>query len=110
MAYNKANEHFLERLNEIVEAHLEDAEMDVAHLARYINMSRSTLYRKIKAISNLTPNELINITHLKKAAPLLAGGEHKINEIAEKVGHSSATNFGRNFYKQFNITPSEYCK
>jgi len=76
MAYIKADELFLERLNEIVEAHLEDAEMNVEHLARYINMSRPTLYRKIKAISNLTPNELINITRLKKTALLLAGGEH----------------------------------
>ena len=110
MAYSRADENFLEQLNNIVEAHLEEEDMDVEHLARYINMSRPTLYRKIKAISDLTPNELINITRLKKAATLLAEGNFKINEIAEKVGYSSATNFGRNFYKQFNMTPSEYVK
>jgi AraC-like DNA-binding protein len=71
-------------------------------------MSRITLYRKIKAISNLTPVELINITRLKKAAELLAEGEYKIYEVADMVGFSSQSNFARNFNKQFNMTPTDY--
>ena len=67
-----------------------------------------TLYRKIKAISVLTPLEVINITRLKKAAELLAQGAHKIYEIADMVGFSSQSNFTRSFQKQFNITPTEY--
>ena len=73
-----------------------------------MNMSRITLYRKIKASSVLTPIELINITRLKKAAELLAAGDHKIYEISYLVGFSSQSNFARNFQKQFNITPTEY--
>ena len=72
IAYSKADEHFLETLNEIVNVNLDDAGFDVEHLARSMNMSRPTLYRKIKAIAGLTPNELIHITRLKKAAFLLA--------------------------------------
>jgi len=71
-------------------------------------MSRPTLYRKIKSISNLTPNELINITRLKRAAELLAEGDMKIYEIADTVGFSSQTNFGRSFVKQFGMSPSFY--
>jgi len=52
--------------------------MDVEKLAGMMNISRVTLYRKIKAISNLSPGELINIIRLKKAAELLAEGEYKI--------------------------------
>lgn len=108
MAYSSADEHFLEKLNEAIYNHLEDTELDVEKLARIITMSRPTLYRKIKAISNLTPNELINITRLKKAAELLASGSYKMYEIADMVGYNSQNNFGRNFLKQFGMTPSDY--
>ena len=108
IAYSKSDEHFLEGLNEIIYANLEDPNLDVEKLAKVMNMSRPTLYRKIKSISNLTPNELINITRLKKAAELLASGPYKIYEVADMVGYSSQTNFGRNFCKQFGMTPSEY--
>ena len=108
MAHSKADEKFLEILNETIYANLEDLELDVEKLAKIMNMSRITLYRKIKAISILTPLELINITRLKKAAELLAEGEYKIYEISNRVGFSSQSNFARNFQKQFNITPTEY--
>ncbi len=108
MAHTKADERFLENLNETISKRIEDTELDVEHLARIMNMSRVTLYRKIKAISNLSPLELINIIRLKKAAELLAEGEHKIYEISAIVGYSSQSNFARNFLKQFNITPTEY--
>ena len=110
MAHSKADEQFLEELNDAINAHIEDTDLDVEHLARYMNMSRPTLYRKIKAISDLTPNELINIARLKKAVLLLSEGNLKINEIAEIVGYTSLTHFGRNFQKQFGVSPSQYLK
>jgi len=108
MAHSKADERFLEVLNETIVKNIEDADLDVEKLACILNMSRITLYRKIKAISNLTPIELINITRLKKAAALLAEGDHKIFEVAYMVGFSSQSNFARNFHKQFNMTPTDY--
>lgn len=108
IAHSKADERFLEMLNETIVKHIEDVDLDVEKLARILNMSRITLYRKIKAISNFTPIELINITRLKKAAELLAEGDHKIYEIADMVGFSSQSNLARNFHKQFNMTPTDY--
>lgn len=108
MAHTKAEERFLESLYETISKRIEDTELDVEHLAVIMNMSRITLYRKIKAISNLSPLELINLVRLKKAAELLAEGEHKIYEISAIVGYSSQSNFARNFQKQFNMTPTEF--
>ena len=108
MAYSKADEIFLEHLNEAIQKNLENMDLDVDHLARIMNMSRPTLYRKIKSISDLTPNELINITRLKKAAELLAENDYKIYEVSDMVGYNSQNNFGRNFLKQFGMTPTEY--
>jgi two-component system, cell cycle response regulator len=108
MAYSRADETFLEMLHESIEKNMADTELDVEKIAKIMAMSRPTLYRKIKAISNLTPNELIHITRLKKAAELLAEGTYKMYEITEKVGYQSQTNFSRSFLKQFGMTPTEY--
>jgi len=108
MAYSKADENFLEKLNDMISRNLANTDLDVEHLADMMNMSRPTLYRKIKALSNLTPNELINITRLKKGAEVLAEGSYKIYEVSDLVGYSSQTHFGRNFHKQFGMSPTEY--
>ncbi|MGF6850326.1 two-component system cell cycle response regulator [Chitinophaga sp. W3I9] len=108
MAYTSADEQFLEKLNDLINQHLNNIDLDVEQLADFMNMSRPTFYRKIKAISDLTPHELINIARLKKAASLLSTGSYKVNEVAELCGFASLTNFGKNFQKQFGILPSRY--
>jgi two-component system cell cycle response regulator len=108
MAYTTADEKFLERLNAVINNNLTNADLDVEHLSNLMNISRPTLYRKIKAISDLTPNELINIARLKKATEMLNEGTFKMVVIAEMVGYTSQNHFGRNFSKQFGVTPSEY--
>lgn len=108
IAHTKEDERFLEKLNTIILEHLQETELDVELLAKYLNMSRPTFYRKIKAISDLTPNELINITKLKKAAELLEEGNLSISIIAEMVGYNSPKIFVNNFQKQFGLTPTEY--
>jgi DNA-binding response OmpR family regulator len=108
MAHSKADERFLELLNDTISKRIEDTDLDVENLASLMNMSRVTLYRKIKAVSDLSPVELINIIRLKKAAELLAEGDNKIYEISAIVGYSSQSNFARNFLKQFGMTPTEY--
>jgi DNA-binding response OmpR family regulator len=110
MAYSRADEVFLEHLHEVIQENLENPELDVDQLAKIMNMSRPTLYRKIKAISDLTPNELIHVSRLKKAAELLATTDFKVYEVADMVGYNSQNNFGRSFLKQFGMPPTEYQK
>lgn len=108
IAHNKTDEKFLKKLDEEILKNITDSELSVESLAEIMNMSRSTLYRKIKDISNLSPNELINVVRLKRAAELILNENFKMYEIAEKVGYKSQTSFGRNFQKHFSMTPSEY--
>lgn len=108
IAYSPADKIFIEMLNAVIEQNITKADLEVEQLSRLMNMSRPTLYRKIKALSNLTPNELINLSRLKRAAELLAEGKYKINEVAFMVGYSIHTNFSRDFNKQFGVTPSAY--
>ncbi|TYR37119.1 response regulator [Sphingobacterium phlebotomi] len=108
MAYNKADEAFLEKINDTIVKNMSNTTLDVDFLADVMHMSRSTLYRKTKAISNLSPHELITITRLKHAASLLAEGHFKILKIASVTGFNSSAQFARSFAKQFGMSPSEY--
>lgn len=101
---------FLDQLNEAILENLDDQELNIDKLARLTNMSRTSLFRKIKFLLDCTPNELINVSRLKVAADLLSEGTYKIYEVSDRVGYTSQTHFGRNFYKQFGMTPTEYQK
>lgn len=107
IAHTKADVHFLENVNQVILDNIQDRTLDVGKLATFLNMSRATFYRKINVISDLTPNGLINLTRLKKAAQLMAEG-YNINEAAETVGYNSAKIFSNNFEKQFGMMPYEY--
>lgn len=108
ISFSEADKSFLSRLDEVIDTNLNDPNLNVESLSIKMNMSRSTLYRKIKEISDMSPNELINTSRLKKAAYLLKTTNMKIYEISETVGYRSQTSFGRNFQKHFNMTPSEF--
>lgn len=110
MAYTKADENFLEKLNDIINEHMSDINLDVDMIADHMHISRPTLYRKISALSNLTPNDLIRIARLKKAAELITQTDLKIYEISELTGFNSQSYFSRTFTKQFGMSPSEYGK
>lgn len=102
------DEKFLTKLNSIVLIHIDNPMLDVEYLSDALFVSRPTLYRKIKTILDLTPNDFINITRLKKAAELLLLNKYSVNTISVMVGFSSATHFGRNFLKHFGVSPSAY--
>ncbi|GAB2808036.1 response regulator transcription factor [Ferruginibacter profundus] len=108
MAYSKADEDFLGKLNEFIFNNIENPNLDVDLLAKIMNMSRPTLYRKIKEISDLTPSELVGVARLKKAAELLISTDYKIFEVAMMSGFNSQSSFGKAFLKQFKVTPTEF--
>ena len=108
IAFNKTDEEFLIKINQIIEQNLNSGLLCVDFIADELNMSRGTFYRKIKAVSNLSPNELIMVSRLKIAAEMLAENKYRIYEVSDKAGFSSQAHFTRNFTKQFNCTPSEY--
>ncbi|MGJ1265960.1 hybrid sensor histidine kinase/response regulator transcription factor [Sphingobacterium spiritivorum] len=99
---------FISQLNTVIYDNISDIDLNVEELAKLMNMSRPTLYRKIKGLSDLTPNELINISRLKRAAELLLQKEYNISQIAAMVGYSIQSNFSRDFHKHYGMTPSIY--
>ena len=110
MAQNKADEEFLNRLTEIIRRNLEDNAFSVDDLASEMNMSRTSLHRKIKGVTSMTPGDFIRIIRLKRAAELLREGEYRINEICILVGINSLSYFSKCFQKQFGILPKDFAK
>lgn len=110
IAHTLSDENFLDKLSEAILNNLDDEHLDIDKLAKLMNTSRTSLFRKINSISDLTPTELINVTRLKKAAQLLTETNYKIFEISYMVGFNSQTSFGRSFFKQFGMAPTEYQK
>jgi two-component system, cell cycle response regulator len=98
-------EAFGKKLNSCIASHLHDPLLDVHLLAKLMNMSRPTLYRKIKTITTSTPNDLINEARLKRAAEQLEKGGYKVFEIARMVGFQSQSSFGKAFLKHYKVTP-----
>jgi len=99
---------FIEKLLSIMEKHHADPEFDVETLGREIGMSRTNLYRKLKAIINQHPTEFIQTYRLKKAVMLLKCHSGNISDVAYSLGFNSLTYFTRIFKKHYGITPSEY--
>ena len=83
---------------------------NVEALAAAMNMSRSSLHRKIKALTDLSSLDFIRIIRLKRAAELLQEGELRINEISDRVGFQSPSYFAKIFQKQFGVTPTEFAQ
>ena len=108
MAHSKTDEAFLKKLDEYIRTNIKDPNIDIDMLAGHMFMSRTTLYRKIKSLSSLSPKELIDITRLKQAASLIARNEFSFYEISKMVGYSSQSLFSRNFQKYFKMSPIEY--
>jgi len=105
---SRHSETFLAHLGGAISDNLHNSSLDVHVLAKLLNISRPTLYRKIRRVCEHTPNELIIIFRLQKAAELLSTGSKHIAEIARSVGFNSRSNFGKAFIKYLGVTPTIY--
>lgn len=101
---------FLLRFREAVEARLSDPEFDIPQLERALGMSRSQIFRKVKALTGRSPSIFIRNLRLHKAKELLLNSELAISEIAYEVGFSTPAYFSTTFLDAFGKTPGEFRK
>lgn len=108
ITHSKADEEFLQKLIGIIHDNLDEPDLNIDKLAEEMALSRSTLYRKVKNVSELSPNDFILLIRLKKAAELIKQKQYQINEIAYMVGFSSPNYFSKCFFKQFGVPPKDF--
>ena len=100
--------HALDKITKLIESNLDNPCLGVCFLAEQLNMSRSSLFLKVKALLDTTPNEMIRMVRLNKAVSLLKDGNHRVNEVCYMVGFSSPSYFSKCFQKEFGVKPAEY--
>lgn len=108
IANNPVDNEFLDKMNKIIESNFSNPDLSVNFLADQLFISRSSLFAKIKMLADVTPNEMIQIVRLKKAASLLSEGKYQINEVCYMVGFNNPSYFSKCFYKQFGIRPGAF--
>ncbi len=99
---------FLEHARATIEAHLSDTDFSVEALAGAVALSPSQLQRRVKALTGLTPVQLVVQMRLARAADLLAQGAGSVSEIAYGVGFNAHAYFAQRFRERYGVTPSAY--
>lgn len=108
MNYSSIDEEFVNQAVKIVEENLENENLDFEQFAILMSTSKSTIHRKIKALTGMTPGEFIRVVKMKHATQMFDNNVGNISEIAYAVGYSDPKYFSRCFKQTFGITPREY--
>ncbi len=103
-------EEFLFKLMKLVEDNIANSNFNNDELAGLMFMSRSTFYRKLKAVTGMSGNEFIRTARLNYASKLLESGKYAVTEAAFEAGFNDIKYFRKRFQDQFGVSPSEYKK
>ncbi|SHE36372.1 Signal transduction histidine kinase [Mariniphaga anaerophila] len=95
------------KIDQYISANLSDVNLNVETMAREIGMSRVSLYRKLKALTGISPNQYIRDVRLSNAAKLIKKQQFDILEVSEKVGFADVYYFRKCFEKKFGIKPEK---
>lgn len=103
---------FLKKVNAVVNSHLADSDFKVDTLADAMALSRTQLFRKIKSLTQMSPQQYLRFVRLERAKKLLQSKDRDLNvsEVGYEVGFASKSHFTRSFQKEFGFNPSDFIK
>lgn len=107
LAMSQKDYEFVSKIQSVIADQLADENFSIDTLAEQMHMSRSNFYRKIKAMSGMSPNDYLKTLRMNKAAELIMGGT-RISEVAQQVGFTSSSYFAKCFKSQYGVLPKEY--
>ncbi|RKR83684.1 signal transduction histidine kinase [Mucilaginibacter gracilis] len=105
---NNPDEIFINKLMKIVDENMSDADFGVVALGVEIGMSKTVLFKKICALTDLSPADFIKSMRLKKAADILQQNNITVSEVTPMVGFNDTKYFSREFKKMYGKSPSEW--
>jgi len=101
------DEKFLAKVVKVIEDHLSEEEFSIEECGSEVGMSRTHLYKKIKALVGKSPSQYVRSVRLNYARRMVEEGKGNISEIAYSVGFSSPAYFSRCFKEEFGYPPSK---
>jgi ligand-binding sensor domain-containing protein/signal transduction histidine kinase/DNA-binding response OmpR family regulator len=108
MANTEMDQQFLQKVVDFIILNITDNTLSVEDIADHLNISRSNVYRKIKALTGKTIIEFIRIIRLKQAIKLMETKKYSLAEIAYQTGFTSPSYFTKSFKDEYGKPPSEY--
>lgn len=110
ITFNAMDEALLKRAMAIVEKNMDNIEFSTDEFAREMNMSRSNLHLKLKAITGESTIDFIRKIRFNEACKLLKDGRYTVSEVSSMVGFNTPSYFATSFKKYFGCLPTEYIK
>lgn len=107
---DSVDEIFIRKVVTAIEEHLSDTSFSVEKLAEQMSLSRAQLFRKLKALMNVSPNQLINDIRLQRASELILSKADTISQICYRVGFNEPSYFARRFRQKYGVTPGEFAE
>jgi len=107
LTHSPIDEEFMEKVTNLINDNLSEVDLSTDFLCDKLGVSSSKLYRKIKELTDLAPNEFIRTIRLKKSAELLKTKKYNVSEVTNLVGFNDPLYFSRCFKKQFGFPPSK---
>lgn len=103
---------FLRKVNAVINSHLSNPDFKVDNMASAMALSRTQLFRKVKGLTQMSPQRYLRFVRLEKAKQFLQSKEKDLNvsEVCYNVGFASKSHFTRSFQKEFGFNPSEFMK
>ena len=98
---------FLKKFHTFIDSNMTDSDLSVETIGAELGLSRVQLYRKVKALTGLSPVELLRKARLQKAKELIKGTDKTISEVAYEVGFTAPSYFTKCFKEEFGISPSD---
>ncbi|HYG04185.1 MAG TPA: two-component regulator propeller domain-containing protein [Chryseosolibacter sp.] len=101
-------DQFFNKITQCILEHLSNTEFTADDIAREVGLSKASLYKKVKALTNLTPHGLIKQYRLKKAADLLRSSSMSVSEVIDQTGFNSRSYFYKSFNEMFQCHPKDF--
>ena len=111
LATNRLDNEFLKSVTDIVNRNLDNTSFEIGELIMEVGMSRTSFFRKLKAITGQTPTEFIQMIRIRKGAELLRNNpEMNISEISDAIGFNTAKYFAKCFKEHYGKSPLAWRK
>lgn len=110
IAVTSSDQLFIQQITQEIEKQLDNEKFGVKELGAVVNMDRTQLFRKLKALIGMSPSQMIKDMRMQRAKHLLENNVANVSQISQMVGYRNPEYFSQSFKKEFGINPSDLLK
>lgn len=110
LTHSPVDKELMDKISNLIEDNISKSDLTTSFLCNELGMSSSKLYRKVKELTDLAPNEFVRTVRLKKSVQYLKTKKYNVSEVTSLVGFNDPLYFSRCFKKQFGYPPSKLLK